>query len=89
MDLLITDEVFWATKCSEKLEEKKPLRLDTSVIVDALVFEGIAGVGVVEKPTNILSDWLDTLGPYNGDSFNDGGILRVRVGMIMWVAGEV
>ena len=79
-------EAFRATN-EEKLEEKKPLKLDTSVIVDALVVKGRAGVGVGETPTDIMSDWLDTLGPYDVDSFNDGDILRVRVDMIMWGAG--
>ena len=72
----------------EKLEEKKPLKLDTSVIIDALVVKGRAGVGVGETPTDIMSDWLDTLGPYDVDSLNDGDMFRVRGDIVMWGAGE-
>ena len=50
--------------------------------------KGRPGVGVGETPTDILSDWLDTLGPYDVDSVDDGGILRVRVDMIMRGAGK-
>ena len=50
--------------------------------------KGRVGVGVSETPTDILSDWLDTLGPYNVDSEDDGELLRVRVDMITWGAGK-
>ena len=84
---LINDEEFRARNI-EKLEGKKPLWLDTSVIVDAVVVKGRAGVGVGETPTDILSDWLDTLGLYDVVSIDDGDIPRVKVDLIRWGAGE-
>ena len=44
--------------------------------------KGRAGVGVGVTPTDILSDWLDTLGPYDVDSVDDGDIRLVRVDII-------
>ena len=87
IDSLIKDEAFWARN-EEKLDEKKPLWLDTSVIVDVLVVKDRAVIGVGETPTDILSDWLDSLGPYDVDSAEDGGILRVTVDMILRGAGK-
>ena len=62
--------------------------MDTSVIVEALVVKGRPGVGVGESPTDVLSDWLDSLGKYDEDSFDDGEIIRVRVDIIMGGAGK-
>lgn len=85
IDSLINDEVFRTTS-EEKLEEKKPLRLDTSVILDALVVKGRAGIGVSETTTGIMSDWLETLGLNDVDSVDDGDILLVIFDMIVWDA---
>ena len=62
--------------------------MDTSVIVDALVVKGRPGVSVGETPTDVLSDWLDSLGTYDEDSFDGGEIIRVRVDIIMGGAGK-
>ena len=86
-DLLFNDEEFWARN-EEKLDEKASPWLDTSVVVDALLVKGRPGVGVGETPTDILSDWLDTLGPYDMNTVDDGDIVRVRVDMIFWDAGK-
>ena len=87
IDSLIKDEVFWA-RYEEELDEKKPLWLDIFVIIDVLVVKGRAGVGVGVTPTDILSDWLDTRGPYDVDSVDDGDIRLVRVDIIRWDAGK-
>ena len=60
--------------------------MDTSVIVDALVVKGRAGVG--EIPTDVLCDWLDSLVMYDEDSFDGGEIIRIRVDIIMGGAGK-
>ena len=86
-DSVINDEAYWATN-KEKLDEKKPPWVDTSVIVDALVVKGRPGVGVGETLTDALSDWLDSLGTYDEDSFDGGEIIRVRVDIIMGGAGK-
>ena len=88
IDSLINDEAFWARK-EEKFDETKPPWLDTSLIVDAVVVKGRAGVGVGETPTDVLSDWLDLLGPYDMDSVDDGEILWVRIDIIMGGAGKI
>ena len=64
--------------------------MDTSVIVDALVVKGRAGVGVGvgETPTDVLCDWLDSLVMYDEDSFDGGEIIRIRVDIIMGGAGK-
>ena len=62
--------------------------MDTSVIVDALVVKGRPGVSVDETPTDVLSDWLDSLGRYDEHSFDGGEIIRVRVDIIMGGAGK-
>ena len=82
IDSPMNKEAFRATN-EEKLEEKTPLKLDTSVIIDALVVKGRVDVGVGETPTDIMSDWLDTLGPYDVDSLNDGDMFRVRGDIVM------
>ena len=82
IDSLVNDEEFRATN-EEKLEERNPRWLDTSVIVDSLVVKGRAGVGVGETPTDILSDCIDKLDPYVMDSVDNGDILRERVDMVM------
>ena len=88
IDSLINDEALWARN-EEELDEKKPPWLDTSAIDDAVDVKGRAGVGVGETPTDISSDWLDSLGTYDEDSVDDGQIIRVRVDMIMGGAGKV
>ena len=50
--------------------------------------KGRPGVGVGETPTDILSDWPDTLGLNDVVSVDDGDIPRVKVDLIMWGAGE-
>ena len=87
IDSLINDEAFWARK-EEKFDETKPPWLDTSLIVEAVVVEGRAGVGVGETPTDILSDWLDSLGTYDVNSVEDDEIIRVRIDMMMGGAGK-
>ena len=54
-DLLINEEALWVTN-KEKLDEKKPRWLDTSVIADALDVKGRAGVGVKSPPAESISD---------------------------------
>ena len=88
IDSQINDEWFWSRN-EEKLDETKSPWLDTSVIVDAVVVKGRAGVGVGETPTDILSAWLDSLGLYDVDSVDDGEILWVRVDIIMGGAGKI
>ena len=87
IDSLINDEAFWARK-EEKFDETKPPWLDTSLIVEAVVVEGRDGVGVGETPTDILSDWLDSLGTYDVNSVEDDEIIRVRIDMMMGGAGK-
>ena len=87
IDSLINDEAFWARK-EEKFDETKPPWLDTSLIVEAVVVEGRTGVGVGETPTDILSDWLDSLGTYDVNSVEDDEIIRVRIDMMMGGAGK-
>ena len=70
VDSLINNEAFWETS-EEKLDDKKPPRLDTSVTVDVLVVKVTAVVGVGETPTDILSDWIDTLSLYDVDSVDE------------------
>ena len=87
IDSLINDEAFWARK-EEKFDETKPPWLDTSLIVEAVVVKGRASVGVGETPTDILSDWLDSLGTYDVNSVEDDEIIRVRIDMMMGGAGK-
>ena len=87
IDSLINDEAFWARK-EENFDETKLPWLDTSLIVDAVVVKGRAGVGVGETPTDILSDWLDSLGRYDVNSVEDDEIIRVRIDMMMGGAGK-
>ena len=87
IDSLINDEAFWARK-EENFDETKPPWLDTSLIVDAVVAKGRASVGVGETPTDILSDWLDSLGTYDVNSVEDDEIIRVRIDMMMGGAGK-
>ena len=70
IDSLFNDEAFWAGK-EENFDETKLPWLDTSVIVDAVVVKGRAGVGVGETPTDMLSDWLDSLGMDDVNSVED------------------
>ena len=88
IDSQINDEWFWSRN-EEKLDETKSPWLDTSLIVDAVVVKGRAGVGVGETPTDILSAWLDSLGLYDVDSVDDGEILWVRIDIIMEGAGKI
>ena len=83
IDLLINEEVFWVTS-EEKLEEKKPPWVDTSVIADALDVGARAVVGVSETRTEVLCNWVDTLGLNDVDSDDDNDILWLRVDMILW-----
>ena len=50
--------------------------------------KGRAGVGVGKTPSDILSDWLDSLGPYDVDSVDDDEIICVRVDMRMGGVGK-
>ena len=81
------------TKLSEKRAKRNwttrnPPWLDTSLVVDAVVVKGRASVGVGETPTDILSDWLDSLGTYDVNSVEDDEIIRVRIDMMMGGAGK-
>ena len=87
IDSLINDEALWVTN-EEKLDEKKPSWLDTSVIADVLVIKGRAGVGVSKRPTDMLSDWLDTLDLNDVESVDDSDILWPRIDMIVWGAAK-
>ena len=87
IDSQINDEWFWSRN-EEKLDETKSPWLDTSLIVDAVVVKGRASVGVGETPTDILSDWLDSLGRYDVNSVEDDEIIRVRIDMMMGGAGK-
>ena len=87
IDSLINEEALWVTN-EEKLDEKKPPWLDSSVIADVLVVKGRVGVGVIETPTDILPNWLDTLGLNDVDSGDDGDILWLRVDVIVWGAAK-
>ena len=64
IDSLFNDESFWAGK-EENVDKTKLPWLDTSLIVDAV------GVGVGETPTDMLSDWLDSLGTDDVNSVED------------------
>ena len=70
IDSLINDESFWAGK-EENVDKTKLPWLDTSLIVDAVVVKGRAGVVVGETPTDMLSDWLDSLGTDDVNSVED------------------
>ena len=82
IDSLNNDEAFWAGK-EENFDKTKLPWLETSLIVDAVVVKGRAGVGVGETLTDILSDWLDSLGTYDVNSVEDDEIIRVRIDMMM------
>ena len=88
IDSLINEEELWVRN-EENLDEKKPPWLDTSVIADVLVVKARAGVGVSDRQIDTLSDWLDTLGLNDVDSFNDGDILWLRIDMIGWDAANM
>jgi len=87
IDSLINGEAL-SVPNEEKLDEKKPPWLDTSVTADVLVVKGRGGVGVSKRPTDILSEWLDTLGLNDVDSVDDGDILWLRVDMTVWGAAK-
>ena len=58
------------------------------MIADAPVVKGRSRLGVSETLTEILFDWLDTLGLNNADSVDDGEILWRRLDIICWDAGR-
>jgi len=87
IDSPISEEALRVTK-EAKLDEKKPPWLDTSVMADAFDVKGIAGFGVIETLTDILSDWLDKLGLNDVDSANEGDEIWPSVDRIMRGAGK-
>ena len=84
---LINKEAFWVSN-EEKLDARKPPRLNNSVIADAPVVKDISRLGVSETPTEILFDWLETLGVSDADCVDDGKILKGRLDIIVWDAGR-
>lgn len=84
LDALHIDEEAFGVKKEDTLNENKPPRLDTSVIVDALFVKDRAGLGFSETPTDILSAWLDKLGLNDVNSVDDGNTLWVRFVMTVW-----
>ena len=87
IDSLINEEELWVTN-KEKLDEKKPPWLDTSVIADVLVVKGRTDVGVSDERTDILSDWRDTMSMNDVDSVDDREINWRRVDVIVWGAAK-
>ena len=85
IDPLVNKGAFWVSN-EEKLEARNPPWLDNSVITDVLVVEDRSWLGVIEKPTEILFDGLDTLSLDDADSAVDGKILCRRLVIIVWDA---
>ena len=75
------NEKAFGVKKEDIFDEKKPLRLDTSVIADALIVKDRAGLGVSETPIDVLPDWLEDLRLSDVDFVDDGNILRVTFNM--------
>lgn len=84
LDALLINEEAFGVKKEDTLNENKPPRLDTSVIVDALFVKDRAGLGFSETPTDILSAWLDKLGLNDVNSVYGGNALWVRFDMMVW-----
>ena len=83
-----TNEEAFRVAIEEKLDEKTPSWLDTSVSADDLVVIDRAGVGVSETLTDVLSEWLDTLGLIDVESVDECEILLLRFDIIDWGAGK-
>ena len=87
IDSLVNKGAFLVAN-EEKLDAKNPSCLANCVIADALVVEDRSRVGVSEKPTEILFDWLGTLGPNDADFLDDGEIFWRRLDINVWDAGR-
>ena len=85
IDLLVNKEAFWVSN-EEKLDARNPPWLENSVMVDVLVVKDRSRLGMREPPTDMLFDWLDTLGLNNMDSADDGKNLWRRLDLMVWDA---
>ena len=83
IDLLVNKEAFWVSN-EEKLDARNPPWLDNSVIADDLIVKDRFRLGISETPSEILFDWLDTLGLNDVNSVDDGEILAIRLDIIVW-----
>ena len=81
-DSLINEKAFGVKK-EDTFDEKKLLRLETSVIAEARFVRDLAVLGVSETPIDVLSDWLDTLGLDCVNSVDDSNILWVTLDMMV------
>ena len=85
IDLLVNKEAFWVSN-EEKLDARNPPWLENSVMVDVLVVKDRSRLGMREPPTDMLFDWLDTLGLNNMDSADDGKNFWRRLDLMVWDA---